>query len=95
MCKYRPNWYSARMEGKLLPYATNQNSLLAFEAPNTMEVDISVYQPSLRCGVGGRGRGRRRGEGGGGEREEGRGMGDDIAISLPCVTLRGKLLELR
>jgi len=48
VCKYRPNWYSARMEGRLLPYASSQYTLLSFEAPSTVEVDISLYQPSLR-----------------------------------------------
>jgi len=48
VCKYRPNWYSARMEGRLLPYASSQYTLLTFEAPSTVEVDISLYQPSLR-----------------------------------------------
>ena len=54
MCKYRPNWYSARMEGRLLPYASRQYTLLTFEAPSTVEVDISLYQPSLRWEGGGR-----------------------------------------
>lgn len=53
VCKYRPNWYSARMEGRLLPYATRQYTLLTFEAPSTVEVDISLYQPSLRWEGGG------------------------------------------
>ncbi len=48
MCKYRPNWYSARMDGDLPPYAPNQQRLLAFEVTTTTEVDISAYQPSLR-----------------------------------------------
>lgn len=44
------------MEGRLLPYASRQYTLLTFEAPSTVEVDISLYQPSLRW----------EGEGGGG-----------------------------
>lgn len=41
------------MEGRLLPYATRQYTLLTFEAPSTVEVDISLYQPSLRWEGGG------------------------------------------
>ena len=50
MCKYRPGWYSTRMEGVLYPYARSHYKLLAFEVTQTTEVDISIYQPSLRCG---------------------------------------------
>jgi len=38
------------MEGRLLPYASRQYTLLTFEALSTVEVDISLYQPSLRGG---------------------------------------------
>lgn len=48
VCKHRPNWFSARMEGHLPAFAPSRYSLLAFDVTETTEMDISIYQPSWR-----------------------------------------------
>ena len=48
VCKYRPEWESTRMRGQLYPFARPCLNLLAFEVLETSEIDVSVYQSTVR-----------------------------------------------
>lgn len=49
VCRYYPNWYSVRSEGKLHPFAASQMRTLAFQVHSATEVDISIQQPTSKC----------------------------------------------